>query len=68
MGRKQRRLGPDAGFYAPITILVDERSDGVHLTYDRMVSRLVLYGNSDALKVANDLELKVEKLINEAAA
>src|SRR5207249_974456 len=27
---------PDAGSYAPVTILVDERKDGVHLSYDRM--------------------------------
>jgi hypothetical protein len=59
---------PDAGSYAPVTVLVDERGDGVHLTYDRMVSLLALYGNSDALKVAQDLDLKVEKLMNEAAA
>jgi uncharacterized protein (DUF302 family) len=59
---------PDAGSYAPVTILVDERSDGVHLTYNRMVGFLAPYGNSDALKVAQDLDLKVEKLMNEAAA
>ena len=59
---------PDAGSYAPVTVLVDERVDGVHLTYDRMVSLLAPYGNSDALKVAQDLDLKVEKLMNEAAA
>jgi uncharacterized protein (DUF302 family) len=59
---------PDAGSYAPVTVLVDERGDGVHLTYDRMVSLLAPYGNSDALKVAQDLDLKVEKLMNEAAA
>ena len=59
---------PDAGSYAPVTILVDERSDGVHLAYDRMVSFLVPYGNPDALKVAQDLDLKVEKLLKEAAA
>ena len=58
---------PDAGSYAPVTILVDERVDGVHLSYDRMVSLLAPYGNSDALKVAHDLDLKVEKLLNEAA-
>jgi uncharacterized protein (DUF302 family) len=29
---------PDAGSYAPVTVLVDERADGVHLSYDRMVS------------------------------
>jgi len=27
---------PDAGSYAPFTILIDERPDGVHLSYDRM--------------------------------
>jgi uncharacterized protein (DUF302 family) len=59
---------PDAGSYAPVTVLVDERSDGVHLSYDRMTSFLTPYGNSDALKVAQDLDLKVETLLSEAAA
>jgi uncharacterized protein (DUF302 family) len=27
---------PDAGAYAPVTVLVDERANGVHLSYDRM--------------------------------
>src|ERR1700680_1883124 len=40
---------PDAGSYAPVTILVDERPDGVHLSYDTMASLLAPYGNSDAL-------------------
>jgi uncharacterized protein (DUF302 family) len=31
---------PDAGSYAPVTILIDERPDGVHLSYDRMASFL----------------------------
>jgi uncharacterized protein (DUF302 family) len=59
---------PDAGSYAPVTILVDERSDGVHLSYDTMVSLLTPYGNPDALKVAQDLDFKVEELLNNAAA
>src|SRR4029077_5155033 len=25
---------PDSGSYAPVTVLVDERSDGVHISYD----------------------------------
>lgn len=29
---------PDAGSYAPVTVLVDDRADGVHLSYDRMSS------------------------------
>jgi hypothetical protein len=51
---------------AAVTILVDDRSDGVHLSYDKMTSLLIPYGNPDASKVARDLDLKVEKLLNEA--
>src|SRR5882762_4647102 len=40
---------PDAGSYAPVTVLVDERDDGVHLSYDRMTSFLSPYENQDAL-------------------
>jgi hypothetical protein len=29
---------PDAGSYAPVTVLVDERADGVNISYDRMAS------------------------------
>ncbi|MGD0931110.1 MAG: DUF302 domain-containing protein [Candidatus Korobacteraceae bacterium] len=59
---------PDAGSYAPVTVLADERPDGVHLSYDRMASFLAAYGNRDALRVAEDLDNKVETLLREAAA
>jgi uncharacterized protein (DUF302 family) len=59
---------PDAGSYAPVTVLVDERADGVHLSYDRMASFLAPYGNRDALEVARDLDRKVEDLLRQAAA
>jgi hypothetical protein len=59
---------PDAGSYAPVTILVDERADGVHISYDRMASLLAPYGNGDALQVARDLDAKVEHLLQQAAA
>jgi uncharacterized protein (DUF302 family) len=58
----------DAGSYAPVTVLVDERGDGVHLSYDRMASFLAPYENLDALKVAWELDAKVEKLLSDAAA
>jgi hypothetical protein len=58
---------PDAGSYAPVTILIDERSDGVHLSYDRMASFLAPYNNPEALKVARDLDEKVEALLSAAA-
>jgi uncharacterized protein (DUF302 family) len=59
---------PDAGSYAPVTLLIDERPDGVHLSYDSMASLLAPYGNADALKVAQDLDSKVERLLAEAAS
>jgi uncharacterized protein (DUF302 family) len=59
---------PDAGSYAPVTVLVDERRDGVHLSYDRMVSLLKPYGDADALRVAKELDDKVATLLSEAAA
>jgi uncharacterized protein (DUF302 family) len=59
---------PDAGSYAPVTVLVDERADGVHLSYDRMASFLAPYENRDALEVARDLDSKVEDLLRRAAA
>src|SRR6201984_218437 len=59
---------PDAGSYAPVTVLIDERSDGVHLSYDKMTSLLTPYGNRDALDVARNLDKKVEGLLLEAAA
>lgn len=59
---------PDAGSYAPVTILVDERPDGVHLTYDKMASFLATYDSSEASKVARDLDAKVEALLTAAAA
>jgi uncharacterized protein (DUF302 family) len=60
-------LVQDAGSYAPVTILVDERSDGVHLSYDRMASFLTPYGSPGALEVAQDLDSKVEALLTAAA-
>jgi uncharacterized protein (DUF302 family) len=59
---------PDAGSYAPVTVLVDERADGVHISYDRMASLLASYGNGDALQVARDLDVKVEHLLQQAVA
>ena len=57
---------PDAGSYAPVTILVDERPEGVRLSYDRMVSFLAPYENAEALAVARDLDSKIENLLLES--
>jgi uncharacterized protein (DUF302 family) len=59
---------PDAASYAPVTILIDERVDGVRLSYDRMVGFLTPHGNAPALKVARELDNKIEALLTAASA
>jgi len=61
--REMVKQVPDAGSYAPVTILIDERPDGVHMSYDRMASLLAPYENAEALRVAKDLDAKVEALL-----
>jgi uncharacterized protein (DUF302 family) len=56
---------PDAGSYAPVTILVDEQPDGVRVSYDKMESYLLPYGNADALAVARSLDTKITTLLSE---
>src|SRR5258707_2165162 len=56
--QQMARHVPYAGSYAPVTVLVDERSHGVHISYDRMASLLASYGSSDALAVARDVDRK----------
>ena len=58
---------PDAASYAPVTILVDERADGVHLSYDSMESFLAPYGSEEVLQVARDLDVKIKALLETAA-
>jgi len=66
--REMARHVPDAGSYAPVTILVDQRPDAVHLSYDRMASFLAPYENAKALAVARDLDQKIEALLIQVAA
>ena len=61
------RLVPDAGSYAPVTVLIDQRPDGVHLSYDEMASFLAPYGNADALRIAGDLDAKVKRVLESAS-
>src|SRR3984893_4413266 len=60
------RLVSDAGSYAPVTVLIDRRADGVHLSYDEMAGFLAPYGNADALKIARGLDEKVKRLLESA--
>jgi uncharacterized protein (DUF302 family) len=59
---------PDAGSYAPVTVLIDERPDGVHVSYDKMESYLLPYGSSEALAVARNLDAKITTLLRECTS
>ena len=65
--KEMARTVPEAAAYAPVTILMDERSDGVHLTYDSMASHLAPYFSPAALDIAKDLDDKIENMLKEAA-
>jgi uncharacterized protein (DUF302 family) len=59
---------PDAGSYAPVTVLIDEGPDGVRVSYDKMESYLRHYGNSEALAVAQNLDSKITTLLRECTS
>ena len=65
--KEMARTVPDAASYAPVTILIDERADGVHLSYDSMASFVAPYGSPAALGVARDLDAKIERLLEATA-
>ncbi len=58
------RSVPDAGSYAPVTILVYELRDRVCVCYDTMQSLLAPYGSSEAIDAARALDAKVIKLLS----
>ena len=66
--KEMAKAVPDAAAYAPVTILIDERPDGVHMSYDSMASLLAPYGHQEALGIAKDLDMKVEGLLQAAAS
>jgi uncharacterized protein (DUF302 family) len=65
--RRMAQHVPDTASYAPVTILIDERADGVHLSYNRMASYLACYGSEAASAVAQELDRKVEAMLTAAA-
>ena len=65
--KEMAKTVPDTASYAPVTILIDERADGVHLSYDSMASLIAPYESPAALVVAKDLDAKIENLLTTAA-
>jgi hypothetical protein len=64
--RDMARAVIDAASYAPVTVLIDEREDGTHLSYDLMADNLLPYENADASRAARELDMKVEQLMEDA--
>ena len=68
MGQMTRHV-PDAGSYAPVTILIEETPDGgTQVAYDSEVSALAPYGNAAASTAAKQLDAEVLGLLREATA
>jgi uncharacterized protein (DUF302 family) len=65
--KEMAKTVPDVASYAPVTILVDERVDGVHLSYDSIATLIAPYGSQTALRVARYLDAKIERLLETAA-
>ena len=71
--RSEKRvvLRPAGG--APVTTswagraVIDERADGVHLSFDRLASLVAPYGSAEALRAAQELDATVEDLLTSAA-
>jgi uncharacterized protein (DUF302 family) len=58
---------PDAGSYAPITILIAERPAGTTLSYDRIAAAIAPYASAEASAVARALDDAVVTLLQHAA-
>lgn len=60
------RTTPQAGAFAPVTILLFERPDGVHVVYDTIESAVGDAWAPDALQHGRDLDAAVLTLIGSA--
>ena len=58
---------PDAGSYAPVTILVAERPAGIYIAYDKVSRAIAPYHSPGAAAVARDLDEDVLELLHFAA-
>jgi uncharacterized protein (DUF302 family) len=66
MGQMTRHV-PDAGSYAPVTILIEELPEGgTRVAYDTVTSELAPYGDAAAAQVAKRLDAEVLGLLHQA--
>ena len=64
MGQMTRHV-PDAGSYAPVTVLVQEISGGSRVAYDAVASALAPYHDAAASQVARRLDTEVLGLLRQ---
>jgi hypothetical protein len=67
MGEMTRHV-PDAGSYAPVTILVQETPEGTQVAYDTVASTLAPYHDAAASRVARRLDAEVLGLLRQVTA
>jgi hypothetical protein len=66
LGQMTRHL-PDAGSYAPVTILIEELpGGGTRVAYDTVSSAIAPYGDAAASQVAERLDAEVLGLLHQA--
>jgi hypothetical protein len=61
------KTAPDAAPYVPVTILLEERADGVHVSYDTLASVIAPLECPSALALAEALDRKIACLLRRAA-
>ncbi len=67
MGEMTRHV-PDAGSYAPVTILVQELpGGGTRLVYDSVASAIAIYDDPAATQVAENLDAEVLALLRQVS-
>ena len=67
MGEMTRHV-PDAGSYAPVTILVQELpGGGTRLAYDSVASAIAIYDDTAATQVAENLDTEVLALLRKVS-
>jgi uncharacterized protein (DUF302 family) len=64
MGQMTRHV-PDAGSYAPVTILLEETPEGTRVAYDTAASALAPYHDEAASQVARRLDSEVLGLLRQ---
>jgi len=58
---------PEAAAYGTVAIQIDERADGVRLSYDRIAAHVEEYEDKFVVELARNLEKRIESLLTAAS-